>query len=142
MAGYANSVQAFENSYLYANPGIPYVVTTSISSSAEGFEVLTASGGNYLSTVLFPDLTTFFVITNLAVTGSGENVKVGFSSAGLTGSNYFTLTPQQSISLGLRTPTIYFSGSADTSFELIAGMSNARVQNRRQFNLDGQVGIG
>lgn len=136
---YAN---AYESGLLYANPGIPYVLTTTVSSSFDGVLVYAAAGGNYEASVLFPSVTNFIILTNNAATGSGENLQCGFSRNGISGSNYFTLTPQQSISLNVRAPELFFSSSANTQYELIAGMSNAPVRNRRSFNLSGSVGVG
>ncbi len=136
---YAN---AYESTGLYANPGVPYVLTTTINSTFQGVQVYSAVGANFESSLKFPSVTTFIVLTNGAATGSGENMTVGFSRNGLAGENYFTLTPQQSLSLNIRAPEVFFSGSADTQYELIAGMSNAPVPNRRSFNLSGSLGIG
>ncbi len=135
MTDYSGIPQAYENGDLYAMPGIPYVVTTTVSSSLQTRIVATAGTGS-ISELVFPSLTTFFVLTNTMPSGTiGGNIRVGFSPTGITGSNnnYFTMSPQQTISLELRTPYLYFSGSNTGSFELIAGMSNAWIPNRTSF---------
>jgi hypothetical protein len=114
----------------YLTPGLPYVVTTSISSSYDPITVLSASSGNYLSYLLFDYATISLTLTNTELTGSGSSIKFGFTQPGLANSNYFSLAPQQSVSLPLRTGILYMSSSANSKFELIASVSSFRVANK------------
>lgn len=117
----------------YVLPGIPFV-TSSVAPSG-------------VTPIQFPYLTKQFTITNNAATGSGLNLRCGFTMTGVTSSNYFTLGPQQSLNLELRTGYLFMSATANTNYEIIAEMSTARNWNYPYFqqdvleNLYGQKGI-
>jgi hypothetical protein len=115
----------------YMNPGLPYVLTTPISGTSEGMTVLSASAGNYLSYLLFDYVTVSLTLTNTELTGSGASIKLGFTEPGIGALNYFTLSPQQSLSLPVRTPVLYMSSSANANLEILATVSSARMPNIR-----------
>lgn len=132
---------AYNSPGYYVLPADPYVVTASISGTFYGCTVLSASANNYLSKVLFPYVSMYLNITNTEVTGSGSSIKFGFNVDGIAGVNYFTLAPQQTMALPLRTPILFLSSSTDANFELVAGLSINRVSSEHQFPMTGS-GIG
>ena len=111
----------------YVAPGIPWV--TSSTFLADG-----------VVSYLFPYVTDFFVLTNTSPSGSGD-IRSGWSAAGVTSSNYFTLEAQQSMELNVRCQEVFLSGTTGVNYELIAGLSSAKIHNRRTFPFTGYPGI-
>jgi len=107
----------------YATPGIPWVTSS----------VLLADG---VISHLFPFITNNFILTNTSVSGSGD-IRSGWSASGVTGSNYFTLAPQQSIQLDVRCQELFLSGTTGLNYELIASLSSAKIRNRGTFPFTG-----
>lgn len=95
----------------YLLPGIPYL--TSSTMSAGTLEVR------------FPYISKNIIITNTSATGSGLDMRVGFTLSGVTSSNYFTLTPQQTLDFNARTGFLYLSSSTAPTYEVICEMSTA-----------------
>ena len=95
----------------------------------------------------FPFVTRWIRVIN----HDGTHLKVGFSEAGVDGTNYFRCGPEtgaegtQSISLELKLTEIWFSGSTD--FDLVAGLTNIPVERVTNVspsgsNWSGSVGVG
>ncbi len=118
----------------YVLPGLPFVTSSVINPAG-------------VDTIQFPYLTKQVTVTNTAATGSGFTMRGGFTLSGVTSSNYFTLEPQQSVNLELRTGYLFLSSSATGTYEVIGEMSSARNFNYPYFQGDvleglyGQKGI-
>ena len=98
----------------YQMSGIPYVTAS-----------LTVAANNATPTVVqFPFVAKFVTVIN---TGSAvtPNLKVGFSQAGVFGSNYFTLAYGQSYTGDWRIEDIYLQSAttSPTSASVIAGLT-------------------
>ena len=95
----------------------------------------------------FPFVTRWIRVIN----HDSTHLKVGFSEAGVDGTNYFRCGPEtgaegtQSISLELKLTEIWFSGSTD--FDLVVGLTNIPVERVTNVspsgsNWSGSVGVG
>ena len=117
----------------YTLPGFPFVTSSMISPAG-------------VDTVHFPYLTKKITITNTSQAGSGFTMRGGFTLSGVTSSNYFTLSAQQSVSFDLRTGYLFLSSSSTGSYEIVGELSSARNFNYQYFQQDleglyGQKGI-
>jgi hypothetical protein len=92
----------------------PYVTASTLSSATS----FTFSNGtdSYLSS--------FVTVKNTSVSSS---IRVGFTSAGIVGSNFFTVSAGTSYTAPWALKTIFLSGAAATPFELIAGLARVRA---------------
>lgn len=122
-----------QNGNHYVLPGFPFVTSSALNPAG-------------VDTIHFPYLTKQITVTNTAASGSGFSMRGGFTLSGVTSSNYFTLEPQQSINLELRTGYLFLSASAVGTYEVIGELSSARNFNYQYFqrdleNLYGQKGI-
>lgn len=98
----------------YQMSGIPYVTAS-----------LTVAANNATPTVVqFPFVAKFVTIINTGSVAT-PNLKVGFSQAGVFGSNYFTLTFGQSYTGDWRVEDIYLQSAttSPTSASIIAGLT-------------------
>lgn len=96
--------------------------------------------------IKFPQVTRWVVIINNAT----SEAKVGFSSNGINGSNYFDLgkasgadLPAVSPRLELKVSSIFVSGSSDIS--VVAGLTNidtTRLDTSSGTNWSGSSGVG
>lgn len=99
------------NTSSFQSSGIPWVKTETISS------------GNSTS-MSFNLVTKFISVTNGNST-AGENLKVAFSTAGLT-SNYFLVGPGQTVTLEVKVTDVYLApaGAYAVVASLAAGLTN------------------
>jgi len=95
----------------------------------------------------FPYVTRWIRVIN----HDNTHLRVGFSQAGVDGTNYFRCGPEtgaegtQSVSLELKLTEIWFSGSTD--FDLVVGLTNIPVERVTNVspsgsNWSGSVGVG
>jgi hypothetical protein len=90
----------------YQASGLPYV-TQSVATTG-------------ISSVEFPYVTNFFTVKNV----SGQALEVGFTTAGLQGSNKFTVLPSSSISFTIRCRTLFVrSVVGSPTYEVVAGLT-------------------
>ena len=90
----------------------------------------------------FPSVSKTITVANNSVT-SGYNMRVGFSSAGINGSNYFILGPGESFTQDLRVTSLFLisnDGSAVTA-SVIAGLTQI-PSTELLSNWSGSVGVG
>tara|TARA_Y100001937_G_C7100290_1_gene322170 strand:- start:682 stop:1098 length:417 start_codon:yes stop_codon:yes gene_type:complete len=119
----------------YQVSGIPY---------ATGSLSLEASSGNAFK-VAFPYVTRWLTVVNR----SNQNVRVGFSKAGVEGTNYFTVhkgntTPTDMSRLELKVNEIHLisHGSAITSqVDIVAGLTTIPTGSLVT-NWSGSIGVG
>ena len=114
----------------YQVSGIPYVTSS----------VAPALGGTPVQ-ISFPTVTKFLIVKN--VNSSAQSLRVGFSQNGVTGSNYFVLSQNESFAADLKVSSVFLigNGAATVSASLIAGLTGidaAQLPN----NWSGSVGVG
>ena len=98
----------------YSAPGVPWV-TGSV-----------ALGAGETAKLEFPCVTKAFTVKN-----TGANIlHVGFTSEGVTGSNYYTLATSASQDFDMRVRDLYLHSPAGTTFDVAAALTPIK---RREF---------
>lgn len=88
--------------------------------------------------VSFPQVTKFVVVKNL----TANSLRVGFSEAGVQGSNYFVLTNLESFSGDFRVTKIYLLGdTTNTSASVVAGLTGIPAGQLAN-SWSGSAGVG
>jgi len=101
----------------YQLSGIPYATASVVVSNAAVTEIE------------FPTVTKFVTIVN-EHSGSSSKLRVGFSSAGVVGTNYFILDNGESYTGEFRLSSIYLAGNtAPTTASVIAGLTMIETNN-------------
>ena len=101
----------------YQLSGIPYATASVVVSNAAVTEIE------------FPTVTRFVTVVN-EHSGSSSKLRVGFSSAGVVGTNYFILDNGESYTGEFRLSSIYLAGNtAPTTASVIAGLTMIETNN-------------
>lgn len=101
----------------YQLSGIPYATASVVVSNAAVTEIA------------FPTVTKFVTVVN-EHSGSSSKLRVGFSSAGVVGTNYFILDNGESYTGEFRLSSIYLAGNtAPTTASVIAGLTMIETNN-------------
>jgi len=95
------------NAVDYQVPGIPWVTSST-------------TGVNEIIQHSFPTISNSVVVKNALV--SSNNLRVGFTTNGLKGSNYVELAPGESIAMDVRIIDLFISGSS-TSYTTYAELT-------------------
>lgn len=75
----------------------------------------------------FPTVTRFVNVHNSAATGGAE-VRFGWSYPGVTGSYYFGVSPQESLSVDVRCTSLFVIATAGTPFQLLVGLTGIEAR--------------
>jgi hypothetical protein len=91
--------------------------------------------------ISFPTVTKFIIVKN--VNASNKKVRVGFSSNGVVGTNYFLLSQNESFTADVKVSSIFIVGNgADTvDVSIVAGLTgidSLQLPN----NWSGSAGVG
>jgi len=113
----------------YQVSGIPFV-TSSLAAS-------TSSAPTQIS---FGSVSKFIIVKNIDSSGA---LRVGFSSNGVAGSNYFQLAKGESFAGDIRVTDVYLSSTNGTqvSASIVAGLTSINVSNLPT-NWSGSAGVG
>jgi len=100
------------------------------------------ASGTTTTVVSFPNVTKFVTVVN-ETTGTNSALRVGFSSNGVKGTNYFILDNGESFTGDWRITAIYLMGNAATTCtaSVIAGVTNIQV-TELPANWSGSNGVG
>lgn len=104
--------------------------------------VSVVASGSTTTQITFPSVTKFVTIVN-ETTGTNSQMRVGFSSNGVKGTNYFLLDNGESYTGEWRVTSIFLMGnSASTpTASIIAGVTNVPT-TELSANWSGSVGVG
>ena len=101
----------------YQQSGIPFASASILVSDSSVTEVE------------FPTITKFVTVVN-EHSGSSAKLRVGFSSAGIVGTNYFILDNGESYTGEFRVSSIFIAGdSTSTTASVIAGLTMIETNN-------------
>ena len=101
----------------YQQSGIPFASASILVSNSSVTEVE------------FPTITKFVTVIN-EHSGSSAKLRVGFSSAGIVGTNYFILDNGESYTGEFRVSSIFISGhSTPSTASVIAGLTMIETNN-------------
>ena len=101
----------------YQLSGIPFASASIVVSNSSVTEVE------------FPTVTKFVTVVN-EHSGSSARLRVGFSSAGIVGSNYFILDNGESYTGDFRVSSIFIAGdSVPSTASVIAGLTMIETNN-------------
>ena len=124
------------NQWYQPTPGLGHVG----AYQASGIPWATSSVGlNQTPTeVSFPYVTKFITIKNT----TANNMRVGFSQAGVNGTNYFLLGNLETVTLDLRVTKLYLrSDTAATSASVVAGLTGITSDHLAN-SWSGSAGVG
>lgn len=95
----------------YQASGLPYVTSSAVTTTP--------------SHIQFPYVTKFFTIVN----PSGGSVRVGFTEAGVQGTNFFSVAPSGSQSLDIRCKSLFVRAEAGSAtVQVVAGLTQIPAQ--------------
>jgi hypothetical protein len=124
-------------------PGLSDVGSYQMSAIpfATGNVPVVASGSS-TTVVSFPNVTKFVTVVN-ETTGTNSAMRIGFSSNGVKGTNYFILDNGESYTGDWRITAIYLMGNAATTCtaSVIAGVTNIQT-SELSANWSGSNGVG
>lgn len=124
-------------------PGLSDVGSYQMSAIpfATGNVTVVASGSSTTS-ISFPSVTKFVTIVN-ETTGTNSAMRVGFSSNGVKGTNYFVLDNGESYTGEWRVTNIFLMGNGATgcTASVIAGVTNIQTVELTT-NWSGSTGVG
>jgi len=124
-------------------PGLSDVGSYQMSSVPyASASVITPASGAFAKQISFPGVTKFVTVVN-DTTGSSSILRVGFSSNGVKGTNYFTLDNGESYTGEWRVTSVYLMGNSTTgcTASIIAGMTNVPY-TELSLNWSGSSGVG
>ncbi len=124
-------------------PGLSDVGSYQMSSVPYASASVTVpASGSTTKQISFPGVTKFVTIVN-DTTGSSSILRVGFSSNGVKGTNYFTLDNGESYTGEWRVTSIYLMGNGATgcTASVVAGITNIPVIELST-NWTGASGVG
>lgn len=100
------------------------------------------AAGAITRTVSFPGVTKFVTVVN-ETTGTNSALRVGFSSNGVKGTNYFVLDNGESYTGDWRVTSVYLMGNSTTgcTASVIAGVTNIQTVELST-NWSGSTGVG
>lgn len=93
----------------YQTSGLPWVTSSTVTDS--------------------PYLVNFPMVTNqITFKATGGTIRFGFTQNGVNGSNFFTLTPSNSLTVDIRTKQLWIRSNAvgTGSYEILAGLTNIK----------------
>jgi hypothetical protein len=100
------------------------------------------ASGTFSKQISFPNVTKFVTVVN-ETSGSNSALRVGFSSNGVKGTNYFILDNGESYTGEWRVTSIYLMGNGATqcSASVVAGVTNVPTVELST-NWSGASGVG
>jgi len=102
----------------YQLSGIPYATASVVVSNSSVTEIE------------FPTVTKFVTVINTHAGPSSAKLRVGFSSAGVVGTNYFILDNGESYTGEFRLSSIFIAGdSTPSTASVIAGLTMIETNN-------------
>ncbi len=105
---YPSSGQA--NVAEYMASGLPWVTASNVTTASLQID--------------FPMVTSNITVRNNAPDLTGGSLRVGYSANGVSGSNYFLLEPQTTLSTNVRTKSLFvMSSSGSIAFSIHAGLT-------------------
>ena len=104
--------------------------------------IIVPASGAFAKPVSFPNVTKFVTVVN-ETTGTNSPMRVGFSSNGVKGTNYFTLDNGESYTGEWRIISIFLMGNGATgcTASVIAGVTNVQTTELAA-NWSGSTGVG
>jgi len=123
-----------------ANVGLNH--TPAYQVSGQPFAKGGINAGSATQTVQFPYVTRWIVVNN----NSGTVLKVGFSSNGVAGTEYFDVLPNSSSPrLEVKVSQIFLNGGSGATVSVVAGLtsiSTSRVDTSTGTSWSGSSGVG
>ena len=114
--------------FQFAKPGLNAVGQYQLSGIPFASASIVVSGSS-VTEVEFPTVTKFVTVVN-EHSGSSARLRVGFSSAGIIGSNYFILDNGESYTGEFRVSSIFIAGDgAPSTASVIAGLTMIETNN-------------
>lgn len=105
-------------------PGIGNASSYQVSSKPFATSSLTVpASGSVALQIIFPQVSKFITLTNLT---PASNMRIGFSDAGIKGSNYFLVTGSSTLTTDLKVTKLYLMSHNGTplSASVLAGLTN------------------
>ena len=104
--------------------------------------VTVVASGSSTTQITFPSVTKFVTVVN-ETTGTNSALRVGFSSNGVKGTNYFILDNGESYTGEWRVTSVYLMGNSTTgcTASVIAGVTNV-PSTELSLNWSGSTGVG
>jgi hypothetical protein len=104
--------------------------------------ITVVASGTSTTSITFPNVAKFVTIVN-ETTGTNSALRVGFSSNGVKGTNYFILDNGESYTGEWRVTSVYLMGNSTTgcTASIIAGMTNVPYTELSS-NWSGSFGVG
>lgn len=93
-----------------------------------------------IQTLMFPQVTRFVNVQNVALTGS-DKIALAFTSLGFTTGNFFTLTQSSSFREEIRTDRLFISCSAGTSVNFQVAVGLTGIPSRQFLTITGSNGF-
>jgi hypothetical protein len=114
--------------FQFAKPGLNAVGQYQLSGIPFASASIVVSNSS-ITEVEFPTVTKFVTVVN-EHSGSSAKLRVGFSSAGIVGSNYFNLDNGESYTGEFRVSSIFIAGdTAPSTASVIAGLTMIETNN-------------
>jgi hypothetical protein len=114
--------------FQFAKPGLNAVGQYQLSGIPFASASIVVSNSS-ITEVEFPTVTKFVTVVN-EHSGSSAKLRVGFSSAGIVGSNYFILDNGESYTGEFRVSSIFITGdTAPSTASVIAGLTMIETNN-------------
>jgi len=114
--------------FQFAKPGLNAVGQYQLSGIPFASASIVVSNSS-VTEVEFPTVTKFVTVVN-EHSGSSARLRVGFSSAGIIGSNYFILDNGESYTGEFRVSSIFIAGDgAPSTASVIAGLTMIETNN-------------
>mgnify|MGYP001067316075 CR=1 FL=1 len=114
--------------FQFAKPGLNAVGQYQLSGIPFASASIVVSNSS-ITEVEFPTVTKFVTVVN-EHSGSSAKLRVGFSSAGIVGSNYFILDNGESYTGEFRVSSIFIAGdTAPSTASVIAGLTMIETNN-------------
>ncbi len=114
--------------FQFAKPGLNAVGQYQLSGIPFASASIVVSDSS-VTEVEFPTVTKFVTVVN-EHSGSSARLRVGFSSAGIIGSNYFILDNGESYTGEFRVSSIFIAGDgAPSTASVIAGLTMIETNN-------------
>ena len=144
MTNFARRFSGISSVGAYQLSGVPYLTSS----------LAVPSLGNPALEVEFPFVTKFLTVRNTLTSGSNVDLRVGFSSNGVSGTvqnNYFTLAPGESYTGDWRVGRVYLisNNGSQCSASILAGLAPVTSDQLldvshggTRANWSGSIGVG
>lgn len=137
---------SIDNSYQIRKVGPNHVGSYQISGRPFATGSLTVPANTAAAyEVSFPYIVIDFTVRNDNASG-GDDIKIGFSDTGVSGSgtNYFTLGPGDSYSGRMRISELYLQSSTSTpgTASVVAALTGIQADANYRYQWSGSVGVG